>query len=449
MDTTSPMNVLVIIDVQNCFMFHNDNTAAKGATFLNLESEEVSTAIVDELAKLVNGKSHVVFSRDFHPINHISLEGYEGRLLAPVDGIWPKHCRNKRVQCSPRITTQEPPPPNIPELSINNIFVNTTSGELVVSKDIMVNDSNRLEVIGTELSYMFLKNDTLRKPVLQLILNNRIGDNKIGLADTMVEKVDGNSSISIINTDDASRILNDITKQTPLEINGQKYISLTKGERCNKESYSAFNYHIEYTYDDPAKPIKGNINPSVANSTGLWEWILNNKDGKNEITVTVCGLVGNVCVMHSLLQGIALWNSVYSNNNPLVKIKFVYSLQGTRFAPVIPPEELKPTYFDDAVVSWFNMPFNLPTGMKPITLSDYNRTLEHENIITSFEILGYEGTPIKIGTFSYASGANASTGGMHRRSFRRSSIRRRKNKSQKSQKGRRTYKNKRRFTKRR
>lgn len=441
MATTSPMNVLVIIDVQNCFMFHADNKGASpGKTFLNLESETDSKDIVNELAGLVEDKSHVVFSRDFHPINHISLEGYEGRKINPEKGTWPKHCRNKRVQCSPRITTQEP---NIPDLSIPNIFVDTTNGKLV---DTAVNGDS-LEVIGTELSYMFLENNTLREPVKQLILNNRKGENKIGLADTMVEKVDGNSIISII-ADDATRKLNGKEQQTPLDFNGQKYISLTKGERCNKESYSAFNYHIEYKYDDPANPEKINIDPFSANeSTGLWEWILNNRDGNNEITVTVCGLVGNVCVMHSLLQGIALWNNVYSMKNPTVKIKFVYSLKGTRFAASLPPENVRPKLFDDAVVGWFNMPFNLPIGMKPIMLSDKS-TLAHQSIITSFEILGYNGVPIKIGTFGDVSSANP-IGGMRRRSFRRRSIRRRKNKSQKSQNGRRTYKNKRRFTKRR
>ena len=445
MATTSPMNVLVIIDVQNCFMFHNDAEpgASSGKTFLNLESEKDSIDIVNELAGLVEDKSHVVFSRDFHPINHISLEGYEGRLIKPVEGTWPKHCRNKRVQCSPRITTQGILQPNIPDLNIPNIFVDTTNGKLDTA-----DNGDSLEVIGTELSYMFLENNTLREPVKQLILNNRKGENKIGLADTMVEKVDGNSSISII-ADDASRVLN-VQDDHPLILNGQKYISLTKGERCNKESYSAFNYHIEYTYEDPANPIKINIDPFyIEESTGLWEWILNNRDGNNEITVTVCGLVGNVCVMHSLLQGIALWNNVYSKENPTVNIKFVYSLKGTRFAASLPPENVRPDFFDDAVVGWFNMPFNLPAGMNPITLSENVITLAHQNKITSFEILGYDGNPIKIGTFGDVSSANPSIGGIRRRSFRRRSIRRRKNKSQKSQKGRRTYKNKRRFTKRR
>jgi hypothetical protein len=89
--------------------------------------------------------------------------------------------------------------------------------------------------------------------------------------------------------------------------------------------------------------------------------------------------------------------------------------------------------------------------MNPITLSE-PIPLTHQNQITSFEVLNYEGKLNKIGTFGgktfeVAEGAGASLGGMRRRS-----VRRRKNKSRKSQKrqkGRRTHKNKRRFTKRR
>jgi hypothetical protein len=128
----------------------------------------------------------------------------------------------------------------------------------------------------------------------------------------------------------------------------------------------------------------------------------------------------------------------------------VYSLKGTRFADAVPPLKVKPNFDDDKdeIVSWFNQPFNLPERMNPITLSE-PIPLTHQNQITSFEVLDYEGKLNKIGIFGGKTFevAGASLGGMRRRS-----VRRRKNKSRKSQKrqkGRRTHKNKRRFTKRR
>jgi nicotinamidase-related amidase len=390
----TPMNVLVVIDVQNCFMFHNDGmTAGKGGTFLNA-GEEASREIVSELETLVDDKTHVVFSRDFHPVNHISLEGYEGRQINPDKGVWPKHCRNKSVRCGARIGSEGPSVDDGSPLP-NNV-VNTTTGELVKpSGEEVPTGDEYLPVIGTELSYMFFKSEKLRGPVKELTLKNRIGENKIGLNDTMNESIPEMKE----TPPDSERTPN--SDQPPLD---KKYITLTKGERCDKEAYSAFNYHIVYDSSKPSDPVKSNIKPDDAtNSTGLWEWILKNRDGKKEITITVCGLVGNVCVMHSLLQGIALWNNVYSKlpENEGVKVKFVYSLKGTRFAEGVPDGmPVKPESFDDKVVEWFNQPYNRPDGMGSISVTDPASSVSHSDKVTSFEVLDYDGKLVKIGTFA-------------------------------------------------
>ena len=463
------MNVLVVIDVQNCFMFHKDGMEkGNGGTFLNVSEETVAADIVNELETLVDGKTHVVFSRDFHPVNHISLEGYEGRQIDPLKGVWPKHCRNKSVRCGARAFDYKDP-------SLPNNVVDTDTGILTIgpqgisSQGILsqVGGGETIDVIGTELSYMFFKSEKLKGPVKELIKNNRKGINKIGLNDTMVE-TNGASSEMKETPLESERKPN--YEQPPLDSIGvepldKKYITLTKGERCEKEAYSAFNYHIVYDSSDPANPVKSNIIPNdAANSTGLWEWILKNRDGKKEITITVCGLVGNVCVMHSLLQGIALWNNVYSKiqENKDVKVKFVYSLKGTRFAADVPVGmPVKPDSFDDRVVEWFNQPFNRPDGMGTIIVTDTASGVQPSNNVTSFEVLNYDGEVTKIGTFAFAGSerdfvddmylASNTVGGTRRR---RRSVRRgrRGNKSRKTTKrvkGRRTYKNKRRNTKRR
>jgi nicotinamidase-related amidase len=439
--TEKAMNVLVVIDVQNCFMFHKDGEG-NGGTFLNVSEETTSKAIVDELETLVDGKTHVVFSRDFHPVNHISLEGYEGRTIDPDNGVWPKHCRNKRVQCGSRVGAQGNSEDT--DGSIPNNLVNTTTGELTDSPG-----ENTLEVIGTELSYMFFTSEKFRSPVKRLIEDNREGKSKIGLGDTLAEN---GTKIEPKPDDDASRTVN--SDKPPIEEGGIKYITLTKGERCDKEAYSAFNYHIVYDSSDPADPVKSNIKPDdAANSTGLWEWILKNRDGKKEITITVCGLVGNVCVMHSLLQGIALWNNVYSKlpENEGVKVKFVYSLRGTRFAVVPPFKDVKPDFDTDKVVDHFNDEKSLPEGMGMIYMT--KGVVTPSERVTSFEVLNYDGIvkPEK-GEFEFTESKGTATQMQGGRRHRRSVRRRRGNKSRKTTKrvkGRRTYKNKRRNTKRR
>ena len=380
------MNVLVVIDVQNCFMFHSGGMD-KGGTFLNA-GEQASKDIVYELNALVQDKTHVVFSRDFHPINHISLEGYESRNIDPAKGIWPKHCRNKTLKCKSRIEgdaieTQDPAIDPV----IANRVVDTTTGQ-IAEEGIEANDEQYLEVVGTQLSYMFFTSDTFREPVKQLVKGNSQGNNKIGLDDTTLES---GAELKVIDKSDEQR---QITYGEPITIEGKQYISLTKGERCDKEAYSAFNYHIQYkpaTPYDPNNTLKVNIPPSKENSTGLWEWILTTarKEKKPNITITVCGLVGNVCVMHSLLQGIALWNNVYSKEYTDIAVKFVYSMQGTRFADVIPPMKINPNFVDDNVVEHFNK--NIPRGMGPITITGDSAVEPKNGQIDSFEVLNKEG----------------------------------------------------------
>lgn len=461
------MDVLVVIDVQNCFMFHGDKVA--GDTSGLNTTEEASKDIVNELETLVDGKTHVVFSRDFHPVNHISLEGYEGRMASVEKGIWPKHCRNKTLRCNTRgkdntsYKNEEVIKNNLVDTETGRIIIHGTDEWTKINSGRLA-DSNLknqyLEVVGTELSYMFFTSEKLREPVKQLVIKNRTGKSKIGLKDTTSESISGEPTV--IEASDETR---EINYGDSLMYGDKKYISLTKGERCDKEAYSAFNYHIQYNPSDPydadTTEKVDNIPLTKENSTGLWEWILNNRTSDN-ITITVCGLVGNVCVMHSLLQGIALWNNVYSilQENKDVKVKFVYSLKGTRFAADVPVGmPVKPDSFDDRVVEWFNQPFNRPDGMGMISMNTGNVTPSAK--VTSFEVLNYDGNvkPEK-GEFEFTESkgtfvhdmymaARMSGGRRRRRSVRRG---RRGNKSRKTTKrvkGRRTYKNKRRNTKRR
>ena len=449
----TPMDVLVVIDVQNCFMFHGDKVA--GDTSGLNTTEEASKDIVNELETLVDGKTHVVFSRDFHPVNHISLEGYEGRMASVEKGIWPKHCRNKTLRCKTRgkdntsYKNEEVIKNNLVDTETGRIIIHGTDEWTKINSGIA--DSNLknqyLEVVGTELSYMFFTSEKLREPVKQLVIKNRTGESKIGLKDTTSESI--SREPKDIEASDETR---EINYGDSLLYGDKKYISLTKGERCDKEAYSAFNYHIQYNPSDPydadTTEKVDNIPLTKENSTGLWEWILNNRTSDN-ITITVCGLVGNVCVMHSLLQGIALWNNVYSDKYPDVNVKFVYSLKGTRFVPGVPDGMPVNPEFDERVLGWFNL--NRPTTMDTISVADPDpaSSVLHSNKVTSFEVLDYEGELTKIGMFKIK---NATGGGLRRRRHRRRSVRRPRNKSRKMTKrvkGRRTYKNKRRNTKRR
>jgi len=112
----------------------------------------------------------------------------------------------------------------------------------------------------------------------------------------------------------------------PVLVNNTKFITILKGEYCNYEAYSAFNYHAEIRKKEKdGSLIKSLFNVYDKNlnelpylpadeklSSGLFEYILKNctKNTKN-IDIDVCGLVTNICVINTVHQGLAMWNNVY------------------------------------------------------------------------------------------------------------------------------------------
>jgi nicotinamidase-related amidase len=421
---SNTLKVLVVVDVQNCFMY-NDKDGTSGATFLNLESGasgttgmEQSKAIIQEIAGLAEKNELIVFTRDFHPINHISFAGDEGRPLVPIDGTWPRHCRNPMSICKARNTTGGEDPVQNPLPNIENV---TKIGdvdrinEAIPDVELKVKDLKELNgqmkkikdipIYGTELSYMYYGNEQLRNIIYTLNTNNKSGIYKIGLIETKQEYP---SKIEPTNINPTASV--GLKPPAPLQYNNKKYITLTKGERCDQESYSAFNYHLNYSYDGvkgtPEKPLKEQMSISKKNSTGLWEFIIDQsrQTGKKNIEVTVCGLVGNVCVMYSVTEGIAMWNEVYAEDNEDINIKMIYSLAGNRFTGALAPNKVKP--FEDitelngesgvAFLNWMNIVAPISGSNGKYNISTAKDDIEAQNKIPGFTFLDYNGEPISV-----------------------------------------------------
>lgn len=405
--------VLIVVDVQNCFMY-SDKDFANGATFLNLGGVDNSKEIVGEINDLNKKSNLTVFTRDYHPINHISFEKDEGREIDPVKGVWPHHCRNSDVECQARTGTTtdiKPSKPNTTSVSkLENIKLdNELQSKLPTIKLIDLETNNEVDakdvnVYGTELSYMYFFTD-LKDIIYTLNTENKNGKFKIGLEDTKIETIpeSNDSKPKIIEKDKERKF--ELSK--PLSYEGKEYITLTKGEKCNEESYSAFNYHIEYNIERPNDPAGAPMPISEKNSTGLWEFILTqaNKEGKKNIEITVCGLVGNVCVIHTVLQGIAMWNDIYSikPENEGINVKMIYSLKGNRFTDTLPPKEVKPystgyndlKKTDNSFLGWMNFisPESLSGGRYLVSVVD-SPPSEFSHTINGFSFIGYNGEPI-------------------------------------------------------
>ena len=397
----STKNILIVVDVQNCFMKNIFGSDAN-ENFLNQTDENNCIEMVQQISELTKVNDLVVLTRDLHPLNHISFgEGSEGRLINPPI-TWPIHCRNPTQKCTSRTNnTEEPnrpkfekkfsdlidPIPKVPVTDLNILPQGDADSNLHRYKEkltefITKNSLSSKPIIGNELSYFFYGTE-IGQDILNLNNSNKYGVNKIGMNRSQFENQD--------NTFDPNYKLKDTNTIADIRFadvkpNG-KFITLTKGERCDQESYSAFNYHIDYKIDKPSNPeINYEFNSvDEKQSTGLWEWILLNKGDATNINITVCGLVGNVCVMHTVLQGKAMWDTLYKNKYPdiTITVDFCFSLIGTLFLETLPPGK------DNVIVekneeSIINQKINVP-GVGEKSLKEWMQFNYPSTSLVSFE----------------------------------------------------------------
>jgi nicotinamidase-related amidase len=183
------------------------------------------------------------------------------------------------------------------------------------------------KVQGLDLNYLFYGTDL--KDIIYALNTN--SDSQIGITqEEHFNKPDYNDTA--YNVDNIKYITR----------NSTKFITIAKGQYCDYESYSAFNYHTEIKkqdikgksiiydvfgkYDSSLNDLK-KLPAEKKYSTGLFEYILkdfknNNKGGgKRNINIDVCGLVTNICVINTVHQGIAMWEQVYKGENAGITCK--------------------------------------------------------------------------------------------------------------------------------
>lgn len=403
-------NVLIVVDVQNCFMKN-----MFGGNDLNQGNEDDCIQMAKEISKLTEQNDIVVFTRDLHPLNHISFgEGSEGRIVN-YEETWPIHCRNKLQKCGLRERRTEGSD-NISEPSYEKKFSDLTMNyadkefEGKIKEYIETKQTFKDRVLkdtfikGNLLSYYFYGTD-INDIIYELNQNALSGFNKIGMERSNIEVTPENQATEINDKD----TIDDIKWQVePLQKDNKKYITLSKGERCNKESYSAFNYHVDYNKTTPSTPTKNNNFVSIDknNSTGLWEWLIDiaTKENITQLNISVCGLVGNVCVMHTVLEGKAMWEALYQKENQNINVDFCFSLVGTLFLNFKPPfkkvkfdiedmiqnKDEKPTKKDDTpLISFYNFMKDIkyPKVENLSSNDNYNNFKDFDSAFPDYKLL--------------------------------------------------------------
>lgn len=269
------LKVLIVVDVQNCFMLSG-----------SLSNPKAHMEMMAEIDEIIRSKNYdvLVFSRDSHPPGHKSF------------GIYPPHCRD---------TSKEPCQGSsgssgslIPGYQTTIATGLTKSG--ISSSTVPVEIRNQY-IKGTDLSYLYNVFPTMRRvldPNYVIHMDKSSGD----------------------DASDPAKSKRVIEYKKPCSGESDQIIAhLEKGEYCNFDAYSAFNYHVSY---DNNKEF--DIGTHINNSTGLLEFLLLGEvlRGKSKIQIDVCGLVGNICVSNTTLHGCSLIRQV--KNNPLCASNVIF-----------------------------------------------------------------------------------------------------------------------------
>lgn len=297
-----------------------------------------------------------------------------------------------------------------------------TENDFIAIKDLILNFLNNIKnknasilgtkICGPKLSYLFYGTE-----IADIIKNLNASDNKYELK--INNDLKNTDQINLKNSEILSKL--EFYKETNKIT---EYITVLKGEYCNFEAYSAFNYHAKIEKEDSDSLIKElfdvydrNLNlvsslpVNEQMSTGLFEIILKcaRENSRNTVNIDVCGLVTNICVINTVHQGIAMWNKVYKIKEENKKIKCNFTLLDNLSIPLyidIPSKNLKYEYTSsipqiqflegetiqiiskikkqkDDLIELINAKFEIdvmgPNDLKDANLDDYKFTLQTIN----------------------------------------------------------------------
>ena len=183
-------------------------------------------------------------------------------------------------------------------------------------KDLLIN--------GYELSYLFLGTIYKGNFCMLNILSDKYA---LGLNKTK-------NTLHLGDPDSHNIVLGKtIRVNTPLPSNTKLIELLNKGEYCNYDSYSAFNYHTKFENGNMSNIQKNTLRKQF--STGLYERIIKlatnssiNIQENFTLNITVCGL----SVIHTIMQGIVFWRQNYRPDHKNITINFIYDISGTIFS---------------------------------------------------------------------------------------------------------------------
>lgn len=363
----STANVLVIVDVQNCFIqggsFGGDS---KGAALMreigalcatqkfdyfvitrdthpaHHDSHMITSGkgmvLMQKLGKNANGNWTVPVNAPVSlpegpaflgTLHHLNIPGINKTRSAGKGGPWPPHCRAtpddvKHIgKC----------PPREGESNVWNVTENNVAGR----SGRFTKSANGKAIVGTKISHMYASIQDAN-PAVPFFGNP---DMKLSLLDEAGQQLKQPNETQFQFK--CVRPVAGLGRAPVLEV--------LKGQLCGWDAYSAFQYHADFSKG----PLINDIPGSLDHTTGLAEVLFSNefginavKPGASKVNIVVCGLVGEVCVKYSISYGLNLMllaknggglagysRIVGEKMTPaeIPAVHFVYSSFGTRFIP--------------------------------------------------------------------------------------------------------------------
>jgi hypothetical protein len=309
---------LIVVDVQNGFIAGG----SLGPTIKN--KRHLKQADLIKMLYHINKDSYkvVCWSKDFHPDDHSSF--------LDNNGIYPSHCRDPKLKSTYQ---------TIQDVLNDKARGNYNDKYTFVNKD--------RQVIGVDISYLF---NGLNRNL------SHIFDNFSNTHDEILRKLDP-FYYPVNGTEEARQSFLDMHIRKDLDtrkfiipseiknsaswlrLNDPLFVVLLKGQLRELDSNSPFIEHLElnnqiaYNKDnllgtwlsialgflfnlDPRPPFLDNIN-RVSNDQAL-DYSVSaydtniNHGNVPRVVLDVCGLVTNICVAQTVIQGIIAWLKRYS-----------------------------------------------------------------------------------------------------------------------------------------
>ncbi len=279
------MRVLIVVDLQNCFLEHFGTLGWQPLESQKNDRNKIITIYKERIQTLLDSKLYdiIVFTKDSHPFGHSSFN--------EENGLYPPHCTDNKKICKNS------------NFSKNN-SIGTLKESINRGKDLITIDNFDIEENMRYKVKIYSENH-------ELTSDDKIPNTKQNILCDIGE-IKG-KNINELNKSELDTII-----QNPL------IVRLNKGELCKNDAYSAFLYHTYYKNGE--KDILEETSHTYSNhTTGLYEFLKAFYTDLDNLTIDVCGLVTNICVVNTCVGGLKIFRE---NNNNKVKINLLneYSL---------------------------------------------------------------------------------------------------------------------------